>query len=169
LALRLISVPHSGTVFTRYVLGEMGLEEPTDYTSHHTDDLGYPISYFTDSLVVVPVRDPMLCEISRVNRGSGLPVQHWSRLAHQMDRSSVHWFRIDGTRSEVERLAGFLGKETPDIDWRPRNEWNDVTGAKAMYKRGLVHEMVRPAWEWLQQSEEVSALFSHLGYELPWQ
>ncbi len=185
MTLRLISVSHTGTVYTRHVLASLGFYDVTPgpwrpemprgtpgarmYESHHTDIEGYPVPFEADGRIVVCVRDPILAEISRLNRqGSGQPVEHWARLADWRHLENVYWFRVPPDQSDVDGLAGFLGVESVEVDVTPRNQRPDAHGLKGPYSRGEVPDQLRRQFEWLQGRTDVQALFRGLGYELPW-
>lgn len=165
-------MPHTGTVFTRELLDSWRVE----HTSHHTDDLGYPLSYVSEGTpIVVPHRDPMLAEISRVNRGSGLPVKEWSKVSPWADRRKyghVHWFKVPPGTVDIANLAWFC-----DLDHIPRwgsaarNTWNDPDGLKQRYAKGDIDESLQPAFDWLRGAADVQDLFKWLGYnptDIPW-
>ena len=64
-----------------------------EYMSHHTNEFDEGL-VVGDEDVVVPLRDPMLAEISRINRGWGMPVQHWDRVLPLFERERTHGFRV---------------------------------------------------------------------------
>lgn len=173
--LRLVTMPHTGTVFTRYVLGLMGLfdrreETGDDYLSHHTYEFDYPwLVIPDDARVIVPLRDPMLAECSRVNRGQGAHVSGWEHILRLRD---PHFFRVpppdSDTASELARLAAYVGAEPPRVDWSPQNSRPDLTGVKSAYRRGEITPELAEAWDYLTHSEPLNALFRAQGYRLPW-
>ena len=172
--LRLISVPHTGTVFTRYVLGLMGLTDHRNdgvgYLSHHTYEFDGPWLVLPETArIIVPLRDPMLAECSRINRGFGADISDWDHIT-PLD---AHFFRVQqpegvSRADAVVGLAGFLGKPAPDVDWTPKNARPDRRNVKSAYARGEITSELRPAWDWLRQSEPTKALFRAQGYNLPW-
>ena len=177
MTLRLISVPHTGTVFTRYTLARMGWWDRTQqegtpegrmYHSHHTDEEGYPVPFTADSRIVVPLRDPIMAEISRLNRGSGQPIEHWARIADWRNLENVHFFRVPPTQADVDALAAFVGVEGVKVDTTPHNTRPDRLGLKVPYAAGEVPEELERQFKWLQSRTDVQALFRSQGYDLPW-
>ena len=174
-ALRLVSHPHTGTVFTRYVLGMMGLKDRRegglDYLSHHNHEFTRGLVLPDDARIVVPLRDPMLAACSRVNRGWGGTFKHWRFMT---TLRGPHFFRVEppeGVKrsTELRKLAEFVRCPVPlGVDWSPRNGRNDVTGVKAAYKRGEIMPEVQDVWDWLREADDVKAMFRGAGYELPW-
>lgn len=168
-AYRLISVPHTGTVFTRELLNALGVE----HTSHHTDefDLRAPIFDLNADKIVVPIRDPMLAEISRIKRGSGLPVQEWLKITDLAGRENVHWFEVPPTPTAIAELAYFFDVHSfsyDDLDLAPKNVRPDHHDLLGGYLSGDLDEQLLHAYNWLRSTDEVYALFEYLGLWFPW-
>lgn len=173
-------MPHTGTVFTRYVLGRFALRDKREcpvgeYMSYHTNDLEAGLRVGDDERVVVPLRDPMLAEISRVNRGWGMPVSHWDLLLPVLERERTHVLRVQLppgvlVADEVEALAEFLGRSVPDlVEWTPKNaQPGDPDRLKWKYSRGKIDNRLRPAFDWLSDHPTLSGVFRSHGYDLEW-
>lgn len=166
--IRLVSVPHTGTVFTRGLLEQLGVE----HTSHHTDELTRIVPPFPlDDPIVVPIRDPMLAEISRVKRGSGLPVKEWAKITDWRFKANVHWFEVPAGPVQVAELAWFCGVKGfcfDDLDLEPKNIRPDHDGLLEGYLEGDLDPRLTPAWEWLRSRDDVFQLFEYLGHFYPW-
>lgn len=178
--MKLITMPHTGTVFTRYVLKCFGLRDEREntvgeYMSHHTNEFDEGLTVGEEQ-VVVPLRDPMLAEISRINRGWGMPVHHWDRLLPLFDLPDTHAFRVQlpsgvTKADELGRLAEFLDwqSDLPHVDWTPRNARpGDPGRLKWKYSRGEIDEKLRPAWSWLRGHPALAGVFRSHGYDLGW-
>lgn len=164
---RLVSVPHSGTRFMRTLLDQV-----CDYTSHHTDDLGFPHPYHATDKVVVPLRDPMLAECSRLEgHMGGLPVTEWLKVAEWYGHPNVWYFRVDGPTDmrgyQLNMLGLFLRADVPQTDWEPVGVTVNNT-LREKYEAGQIDSRLTPAWTFLRQSKEVYDLFHAHGYNLPW-
>lgn len=161
--MRLVSVPHTGTVYTRHVLGLMGLTDERSggegYFSHHSYEL--PLQ-FGDERIVVPLRDPMLAEISRINRGwPAANISEWDAVLGL----GGHYFRVD--RPDYESLAGYVGADPVD-GGPPLNVRRDYHSFKPRYAEGEIDQLLTPALEWLKTSDPMKALFRAQGYDLLW-
>lgn len=170
-------MPHTGTVFTRYVLECFGLKDKRahadgDYMSHHTNEFwGHGIA--NEGKLIVPLRDPMLAEITRVRTGWGMPIEHWTLLGDV----DAHFLRVQppgpwfSPPIETLLLAAYLEREEwPNVDWTPRNTRGPHL-MKEAYSKGIIPGNTRRAWDWLTQSEDaepVHHIFETHGYELPW-
>ena len=144
-----------------------------DYMSHHTDDLGYPNQYVVSDPAIVPLRDPLLAEITRLNTGWGGYIKEWASVAEWRNFDTVFFLPVPASQADVDALAEFLDMDSVEADPEPVGSSNDVRGLKPKYEAfcdgvGSLPEDLEPAYEWLCQRTDVQALCRKRGYNLPW-
>lgn len=163
--MRIVSAPHTGTVFTRDLLG----------MSHHwhfwfpgRDWLDVEGLAANGERIVMPMRDPVLAFITFLNCGDDelRVAEQFARMAECYALPGVHVFRVDAPDQEhaLADLSAFMGKP---LSWVPRNpETPDRTGYRAAYLRG---EMPGPLQGFVDNLDpQVFAMLRALGYALFW-
>lgn len=170
--MRLVTVPHSGTTWTRELLDGWGEE----FTTHHAWETGFPHPWVAEDEIVCTARDPVLVEISALNRGRWVDFHLWETLEGWMGKKNVHFFRIDcpedARDAEIRALAAFLDAELHgEVDWSPKNTSSDRLGLKKAYRSGEIPPELDRIWGYLTESAaapRIQAMFRGLGYDLPW-
>lgn len=116
-----LSVPHSGTFFTYYLLpgkhAKLEIEEGHKYFSHVTDP--NHIRFFSKCKIIVPLRQYSEVQASWIRRKLDLTelANAWSYL---LDLKNVFWFPIDTLERDMrlKDLSKELGVDLK-TDWKP--------------------------------------------------
>lgn len=174
--IRLVTVPHTGTFFTRGLLERMGVTHDHSHMKLWTPE---EEAYWKDrpnhkSWIVCTLLDPMEAHASAVNQSQqGIyHVEAWKILALWQGEPNVHFFSVDGPQNErvqnLKALADFAGAEVPSTDWKPVNAMPDTLGIKADYRNGIIRPEIQGAFDALSRMDDVKGLFDAHGYSLPW-
>lgn len=125
-AVSIVSVPHTGTKFTEYVLLAMGCDVRHAHLHSGNSSQDARQWFRTGAKIVVPWREPQKAAESARKRGEEprpdtefWELQGWATFPH------VHVFRVEpeDRPAELAALAAFVGADAPDIDWSPVNAW----------------------------------------------
>ncbi len=120
----IVSIPHTGTKFTEYVLLAMGCD--VRHAHFHARGVQDPRPWFDSGKVVVPFRRPEQAAESARKRGEEpRPDAEFEALLALCDRPNVHVFNVEPCcrAAELASLAAFVGADVPEVDWTPVNSF----------------------------------------------
>jgi len=132
--MKVISVPHTGTRFVVNLIRGAGVET----VQQHTYDGNMWRVWLRDGeKAVIPLRDPVLCMISAINR---MEQASWVDGFNQLlewPLDHALFFRVDCPEreraTEVAALYNYIGAAVPDTDWTPVGSEPDHLGLKRDY------------------------------------
>lgn len=185
----LVTVPRTGTFFTRDLLDQMGAVYDDQHVQYYDAEVD---EYWRDWPkrrwhTVCTLRDPMRAHSSAIVHGAtdtsfgkrAWAVEAWKILASWMDAPNVLFFSVDGPVAgrdqELQALGDFLKLPAPTSSWDPIDD-NPVGGDPNVLRLlnegyisgGTIHPDLMGAFQALQNLPDVSALYAAHGYNLRW-
>lgn len=184
----LVTVPHTGTIFTQDILTELGFSSAIHHVkAPQWEEVDASVgNYWRDyperhDKIVCTLRDPIMAAISSLNRDEGIHdyghMGGWQVLAdwHRFHIPNVFFFPVDCPIGErvhyIGRLAHFLNAAPISRmpSWKSKNSYADRLVLKEIYKEhGAVPEILQPTFDYLTCMPAIKNLFLSYGYKLPW-